>query len=307
MNNIADSGRPLQIVTTCRAYDLPVFEIAVRKIHLHLPVKSVCVIAPARDCRKMRRRLGGQAQIIPEDEFIPDMNIHQLRRLAMFGFPKNAGWYFQQLLKLQFAFVEPEDDFYLIWDADTIPLRPMRFFDSAGRMLLTKAMEYHAPYFETYRRLFNAEPNREFSFIAQHMPVQKSIVREMLERIGRQTAGNEGWAWKIMRSLPQMNDLHLFSEFETCGHYLKNFHPAQVAFAERTWWRFGSDFTGGKIPSELDLEILAHDYEFVSFEKAARGLRLLAKNILNKIRKDRPPTDPQTVGWPGKPRPETLI
>jgi hypothetical protein len=299
MNAIADSERPLQIVTTCRAYDLPVFEIAIKKIQANLPCKNLYVIAPSKDCKKMQRKLGRQAQIIPEDEFISGMNIQQLRRLAIFGFPKNAGWYFQQFLKLQFAFVEPADDFYLIWDADTIPLRPMRFFDSNGRMLLTKAMEYHAPYFETYRRLFNADPNREFSFISQHMLVQKSIAREMLEKIERQTAGNENWAWKIMRSLPPIDDLHLFSEFETYGHYVKNNHPARVAFVERVWWRFGSEFTGGKIPSERDLEKLARDYEFVSFEKAARGLRLLAKNFLNKIRKDRSPHDPKTVGWPG--------
>src|ERR1700679_2147205 len=145
---ILGSERPLQIVTTCRAYDLPVFENAIGKLHANLPCKKLYVIAPSQDCKKMRGRLGQQAQIIAEDEFIPGMNIPQLRQLAMFGFPKNAGWYFQQFLKLQFAFVEPADDFYLIWDADTIPLRPMRFFDSSGRMLLTKAMEYHTPYFE---------------------------------------------------------------------------------------------------------------------------------------------------------------
>ena len=284
MKNKPDPERPIQVVTTCRAYDLPVLEMAVPKLRLHLPLKSLCVIAPDADCEKMRRRLGAQVRIIPEDEFIPGMNLRQLRRLDRFGFPKNAGWYFQQLLKLQYAFVEPEDDYYLIWDADTVPLRPMRFFDSDGRMLLTRADEHHVPYFETYQRLFNAEPNREFSFISQHMPVQKSIAREMFESIERQTSGNESWAWKIMRSLPPIKDLHLFSEFETYGHYIKNNHPGLVAFVDRPWWRHGSELTGGKIPTERQLEKLARDYDFVSFEKATHGLRLLAKKLLNKIR-----------------------
>src|SRR5277367_2625880 len=111
MNKIADSERPLQIVTTCRAYDLPVLEIAIPRLQQNLPFKNLSVIAPDRDCAAIRRRLGGQVQIIPEDEFIPGMNIHQLRQLDRFGFPKNAGWYFQQFLKLQFAFTGPEDDF----------------------------------------------------------------------------------------------------------------------------------------------------------------------------------------------------
>ena len=285
MNNPDEAERPLQIVTTCRAYDLAVLEIALPKLRANLPFKQLSVIAPDGDCEKMRRRLGAQVRLIPEDEFIPGMNIRELRRCAQFGFPKNAGWYFQQFLKLQFAFVEPADDFYLIWDADTIPLRPLRFFDAAGRMLLTKAAEYHAPYFETYRRLFRAEPNREFSCIAQHMLVQKSIAREMLGRIAP-AAGNEPWAWRIMEALPPRENLHLFSEFETYGHYVKNFHPERVAFVERSWRRwFDSDPGGGKIPNERDLNQLAHDYEFVCFEKTTRGWRYLAKHVLKKILK----------------------
>lgn len=57
------------------------------------------------------------------------------------------------MLKYQFAFHEPEDDYFLIWDADTIPLRKLEFFDGQGRMLLTKAEEYHPPYFQTYEKI----------------------------------------------------------------------------------------------------------------------------------------------------------
>ena len=44
----------------------------------------------------MRRKLGNRAEIIPEDEFLPGMNIEQLKQVVRFGFPKMAGWYFQQ-------------------------------------------------------------------------------------------------------------------------------------------------------------------------------------------------------------------
>ena len=283
---IAAPERTLQVVTTCRAYDLPVLEIALPRLQANLPFKNLTVIAPDRDVETIRRRLGPQVQIIPEDGFIPGMNLRQLRQLDRFGFPKNAGWYFQQFLKLQFAFTAPEDDFYLIWDADTIPLRPLRFVDAAGRMLLTQADEYHAPYFETYRRLFHAEPHREFSCIAQHMIVQKSLAREMLATIGELAAAKEPWPWTIMQALPPIANLHLFSEFETYGHYLKNFHPDRVAFVKRPWRRwFDTDPGGGRIPTERGLEKLARDYDFVCFEKATQGWRYLAKYILKKILK----------------------
>src|SRR6266487_785735 len=200
------ADRPLQVVTTCRARDLPILEITVRRLAEYVPFRALCVVAPDNDCHRFRSRLGGEVRVFPENEFIPDMRIGQLRGLNVPSFPKGAGWYFQQLLKLQYAFVEPADDYYLIWDADTVPLRSLRFFDSAGRMLLTKATEYHAPYFETYRRLLGEDPKREFSFISQHMLVQKSVAREMLSRIEQRVEGKGNWAWKIMRSLPETGD-----------------------------------------------------------------------------------------------------
>ena len=282
MTNSVAPNRPLQIVATCRAYDLPVFELAADAIRAHLPCRQLYVVAPVGDCPEMRRQLGNRAEIIPEDEFLPGMNIEQLKQVVRFGFPKMAGWYFQQFLKLQFAFTQPEDDFYLIWDADTIPLRPLRFFDADGHMLLTKATEHHLPYFETYRRLFKAEPNREFSFISQHMLVQKSIAREMLTQIENSVPEKESWAWRIMHSLPEIDNNHLFSEYETYGHYLKNRYPDRVRFVDRPWLRAGSQITRGGVPSKRLLEELARDYDFVSFEKATKGFRFLAKWVLGR-------------------------
>ena len=272
----APMDRRLQVLTTCRARDLPVFEITARQLVEQVPISGICVVAPDRDCCKIRSRLKGAVQVLPENEFIPGMTMSELRGLDVPGFPKGAGWYFQQFLKLQYAFVEPEDDYYLIWDADTVPLRPMRFFDGAGRMLLTQATEFHAPYFETYRRLFGEEAGREFSFIAQHIVVQKSVAREMLARIEQHVGGEGNWAWKIVRSLPRAGD-NLFSEFETYGHYVKNHYPDRVAFVARPWLREGTQRVGGGVPSQSDLQNLAHEFDFVAFERATTGWRRLAK------------------------------
>lgn len=276
--------RPLQVVTACRARDLPVLEIAVRQLFRTVKLRSIHVLAPTMDCERMKRKLGNQVIVVSEDEFIPGVTLEQFRRLNAPHFPRAAGWYFQQLLKLQFAFVDPEDEYYLIWDADTVPLRPMRFFDSNGRMLLTKATEFHPPYFETYRRLFGEEPNREFSFIAQHMLVQKSIAREMLKKIEQRIEGPDHWAWKIMRALPEAGH-NLFSEYETYGHFVKNHHPEHVEFVARTWLREGTQRTGGALPSEKCLAELADEFEFVAFERAApfwrrwgRGIRRWLEN-----------------------------
>ena len=263
-------GQPLSVVTTCRARDLPVLQITAQKLFENVSVKSLRVIAPEQDCATIAARLGGRATVVSENEFIPGMTIAELRKIVRPHFPQAAGWYFQQFLKLQFAFLEQADDYYLIWDADTVPLRPLQFFDNDGRMLLTRAAEHHPAYFDTYQRLFGEPPNREFSFIAQHMVVQKSLAREMLERIQRRSVGGRNWAWSIMENLPENGD-NLFSEYETYGHYVKNHHPDRVRFVERAWLREGTHHTHGWVPRSKDLEQLGREYDYAAFERASEN------------------------------------
>ncbi len=183
-------GRPLEIVTACRAADFPILRLAHAALQRFVPFKKLHVMTARANFSKLQDILGNDVELHDEDAIIPGMTLAQLRELSLPGFPKGAGWYFQQLLKYAFCFQEEADDYYLIWDADTVPLRPLEFFDADGRMLLTKAEEEHAPYFENYRRLLGEEPNREFSFISQHMLVQKSILREMLARIESDLRGH---------------------------------------------------------------------------------------------------------------------
>ncbi|HTA16696.1 MAG TPA: DUF6492 family protein [bacterium] len=249
------------------------------------PPHRLCVLAPDRDCAEIRGRLGGEARVIAEDGFIPGMTSADLRAIPGRGpaFPKMAGWYFQQFLKLQFAFFEQEDDHYLIWDADTVPLRPMEFFNASGRMLLTTAEEFHAPYFSTYERILGAEPNRAFSFIAQHMLVQKSVAREMLAAIGAHVPGEDTWAWKIVRSLPEGQELNLFSEYETYGHYVKNRYPGRVECVRRPWTRGVLSPFGQALPSEKALEKLGKSYDYAAFERAYGGISGRIRAVLSRV------------------------
>jgi hypothetical protein len=275
--------RPLTVIAAARVRDLPVLDIVSRKLPLMVPFKQFVVVSPDKERAVIQTRLGVRARVISENNFVPGITLDSLRGLPVEGFPRAAGWYFQQLLKLQFAFIEPEDDYYLIWDADTVPLRPMRFFDDAGCMLLTKATEHHTPYFETYRRLLGEEPNREFSFIAQHILVQKSVAREMLGNIERHIPGEGNWAWKIMRTLPE-HGVNLFSEYETYGHFVKQHYPDRVRFIERLWRRDPSHKGGCAVPIERELRTASEKYEFAAYERAEKGWRRLARRFLSWCR-----------------------
>lgn len=273
--------RPLDIVCACRAKDLPVLKLASENLRKFVPFKTLRVFTGRSNFRAFSDALGADVGLIDEDAALQGMTIEQLRRFPERGFPQGAGWYFQQFLKLSFAFLETDDDHYLIWDADTIPLRPLQFFDEHGRMLFTKSTEHHLPYFETYKNLFGHDAHYEFSFISQHAIVRKSLVREMLRAIEKNVPGDEGWPWKIMRRLG--GDLpNRFSEYETWGHYVKNIHPQAAAYRELPWSRDGSRLVSAH-PSASDLKLLGESYAFIAFESAHKGLRRFLKPFLNRF------------------------
>jgi hypothetical protein len=281
--------RPLEVVTTCRARDLPTLEIAAQKLFENIRVKSLYVIVPGADRSKFQSALGRDAIVLSEDEIIPGMTRAELRRFPGPQFPQAAGWYFQQFVKLQVAFQSPHDDYYLIWDADTIPLRPLQFFDDKNRMLLTKSAEFHTPYFDTYERILRESPNREYSFIAQHMIVQKSVAREMLSRIQWWTSAEIQWPWKVLSSLPRTGNYcaNLFSEYETYGHYIKNHYLDRVRIIDRSWMRDGSKYTNGWIPTPSQMQRLSQQYDFVAFERANDNWLSLGKAKLKQLLKSR--------------------
>ena len=131
--------QPLDIVTACRLKDLHILKLAAQNLPRFVPFKKLHVLTARPNFPQFARILGPEVALIDEDTFIPGLTLAQLRALAEPGFPQGAGWYFQQFLKFGFAFQVTGDDLYLIWDADTVPLRPMEFFDDQGRMLFTTA------------------------------------------------------------------------------------------------------------------------------------------------------------------------
>lgn len=255
----------LEVVIPCQRSHLTLLaQHTVPGLERHIGAKAIYVIVLPRDLKKFRETLGSRIALLDADTLIPDMTLSALKQYPLAWFPVRAGWYYQQLCKFAFALRPSTERHYLIWDADTIPLRPMTFFDAEGRMLFNKADEYHLPYFENYARLLGHEAQREFSFIAEHMAIDKAILRDMLGTIERRFPGDESWAWKIIKNL-RGDHVSLFSEYETYGHYVKHMYPEKAAYRSLPWsrhWNPDRTFT----PSPKLLARLAERYFYSTFE-----------------------------------------
>jgi hypothetical protein len=272
----------MEIVSACLARDLPIYKVTCDSLRRFIPDAEIHVITRKQDFRKFQDACGTDITIWDENDLIPEMTMAQLRQMPFSFFPQGAGWYFQQFLKFAFEKVSGPDEHYLIWDADTVLLKPLEFFDQEGRALYTMAEEHHSPYFETFEALFQQPATRQFSFISQHQIIEKRLLREMLSEIERKHASSRNWAWAIMENL-KGEGTNLFSEYETYGHYARIHRPGSVAFRSLPWIRNGSSVAGYP-PNQKSLDRLAKLYSFAAFEVSDTRPRRVLRWLKEKIR-----------------------
>lgn len=277
----------MQIISACIARDLPIYKITCESLRQHIPNASIHAVTRKEDFPRFRAACGADLTLWDENELLPEFPLKELRSLPFPFMPQGAGWYYQQFLKFAFHKVSNSDRHYLIWDADTVLLRPIQLIDAEGRAIYTKANEHHSPYFQTFERLFGFPARREFSFISQHQVIDKAILREMLAEIEDRNPSSQNWARAIMNNL-QGEGSNLFSEYETYGHYAKSKHPNSMVYRELQWTRNGERLAGFP-PDPLKLKELSETYSFAAFEayfsvrkRFLRTIRrLLGKSVID--------------------------
>ena len=230
------SCAPVEVFLACRLRDFPVLILAVQGCREHFGASRIIVACPKQDVKAMRFGLRGDAEVIDENRVTPNMDQHAFRSAKIPYFPAAFGWYCQQILKMSFARTTAAQH-YLVWDADTIPLTMVPFFDSKGRIFLTTSNEYHEPYFHTYKQLIGENPPHAHSFISQHMLVDSAAMRSLLAEIEMRFQVDD-WTVALREVLCQSPyQKNLFSEYETYANYLSARFPEKVATRTLQWSR----------------------------------------------------------------------
>lgn len=278
----------MQIVSACIVRDLPVYSLTYRSLIEHMPGAEIHVVTRKEDFAKFKDACGPELHLWDEADFVPEMTLRELRKMPLASFPNGAGWYFQQFLKYAFVNVSNDDEYYLIWDADTVLLRPLEFFTPEGKPFYTTATEHHLPYFETFEALFGFPAKREFSFISQHQIINKAYLREMMAIIESRNPASRNWAWAIMENVRGAGS-NLFSEYETYGHYVKARYPESIAVRSLNWTRNGERWAGYP-PKASKLGPMAAKFDYASFE-AFFSLRNRLKRYAMKLFGRKPITD----------------
>ena len=214
---------------------------------------------------------------LDENELIPFDDVHACmskRLAAILGgdpLPRGVtGWYYQQFLKMQYAFA-CKDEYYMVWDGDTIPCKKISMFNSGtGQPFLDLKHEYHPEYFDTLSKILPGFSKViERSFISEHMLFRCDIMRSLISDIEKNSSipGERFWE-KIINSIePEKIYDSSFSEFETYGTYAATKFPEAYALREWHSFRLGASFFDMNTICDRDFRWLAVDFDAISFEK----------------------------------------
>ncbi|MBE5871417.1 MAG: glycosyltransferase [Lachnospiraceae bacterium] len=245
-----------------------------------------------KEVEKLVREDGFDEQIsaIDEDTILRFADVHNCvkermkRLLDGRELPRGVtGWYYQQFLKMQYA-MQCEDEYYMVWDGDTLPCKPLSMFQKeTGRPYLDLKHEFHAEYFETLGRILPGfKKVIEGSFISEHMLIRTEIMRALIKEIESNTSIRGKYFWeKILNAIPEEKiQASAFSEFETYGTYVAMRYPAVYALREWHSFRLGGEFFDPDTISDRDFSWLSKDFDAISFEKG-HSVREDHKNLFD--------------------------
>lgn len=238
----------------------------VKMVRRNIPTAGTIYVITARVCFSEfpdKFRSTYRVELIDENKLLPEVTFASLRQLlAQEGREDMTGWYFQQFLKMGFAESQYAGDYYLVWDADTLPLHKLTFFEG-DRILFNPKKEHHTPYFDTITRLLGIVDFAPQSYISEHLLFSTFVMQEMLKKIAP-TA--KGWTARILTCCDLKHQRQAFSEFETYGNYCRVFHPTLMCPRQLMSLRCGGRLFGRQV-TEKEIQMLALDFDTASFER----------------------------------------
>jgi hypothetical protein len=251
-------------ISTCCAKDIVAWKAASREMLRRIKSINYTVIVPQQDYHLFLGSTPSQFQVIPEEDLVSREFIRQLRAktvVSCHGAP-SYGWYLHQFLKLSALEKISPSEIGLIWDADTIPLRPL-IFEQNNKLIYYKGFECHEPYFKVIRDLLDLEKINNFSFIAQCFPCKGRWLKDFINHVEQRSGKN--WKYAILDCI-DFDEQSGFSEYETLGTFIYKSYPDQISVINNSWCRRGNGLIGGIENLKFFGPFLKFKYDFISFE-----------------------------------------
>ncbi|WP_462374527.1 DUF6492 family protein [Segatella buccae] len=261
----------VDIIIPIAMNDLDSLRMSLPFIKKYLPWKRIIIIAK-KEMQNYLSELSDSIKFYDEDKLLNGLTFDNVKSIIFNIYPKavrRTGWYFQQFLKLAYAY-SCNDEYYLTWDSDTLPLKEITFWDNEGKPFLDYVpMPYgDNDYFKLLTKLppTFAHQNEKLSFITEHMLFHSATVKNMINEIENSIAlDGDTFYKKTIRSIDKDKlNLSGFSEFETYAAYVQNTSDRYVL---RLWKNLrNGKFYIGRNPSSKQLKWVSESFDVASIE-----------------------------------------
>ena len=227
---------------------------------------------------------------IDENQLFNGLDIQKIKKILIekTKSDQRAGWYFQQFLKMAYSFI-CEDEYYLVWDSDTLPLKKIEFFSKSNNPFFSyKSFEKNdLVYFNTINKIFNynIKLNSETkSYVVEHMLFKTEIMKELIFNIenNAELEGNSFFE-KILNSISKKHiNLSGFSEFETYVAFTRKNYPDLYEFRHWNNLRCGKVFVGSS-PNKKVLDWISKEFISISLERYDKEWKIFRFDFLKRI------------------------
>ena len=267
------NSKALTAVMSSHPYDIKTLLMSKEFYFKYLPIKNIYAAGPEEIHDEIKRENDERIIFVNENELAGIQRVREIYRGRTRKHPNRSNWYIQQFIKMNFArYIH--DDYYLIWDSDTIPIKRVEFFDDDMRPCFDMKTEYHEAYFKTMSRILPGVVKADKrSFISEHMLIRTEYMRDMLNEIeSQETLRGKDFQEKILYAV---DDYDLprsgFSEYETFGSWVLSRHKDSYILRDWQSFRFAGRLYSSLAQIDEDTrEWLAKSYDAITLERYHR-------------------------------------
>ena len=166
----------LNICQVSLAGNIPIIKQNIEKFNNFYNSVFFYIIVPNKDFNQFKRKIKNHnVEIIPEDKLI---KFKAFKKISNSFFKKSKyykkiqhrlTWYYQQILKLSFIidFVNKKNENVIIWDADTIIIKKIKFFNQKKSVKYGNTSYFHKAYYHTNKTILKELPKYYISSLSQ--------------------------------------------------------------------------------------------------------------------------------------------
>lgn len=194
---------------------------------------KIFIVCPIKEIDEFKKKLNfKEFHFTPEDNVISFKEFNDIFEKLSVNldfkdeFKKRLSWYYQQILKLTFIvdFVSSKKENIIIWDADTIILKKINFFDNNYSIKYGTLFEFHKPYYQTNEGIIDKNPDYFISSLVQFIGITTIECQHIVNNYLRLDKNNDQTGPTISKIVLQnifkkhrVYNGSLFSEYEFIG------------------------------------------------------------------------------------------